>query len=431
MSKNLKNSMQVLALLPGVDCAGCGGCGFETCEACADAICDNQAPDMCPACSSETVKQIAAIIGAEPVEVEEKFAYIKCAGDAAGRERLAQLGTCEAAKEAGFLHSECQWGCIGLGSCTKVCEFEAMSVADGRVTINKEKCTGCMACMNTCPQRIIDMVPKDATNFIPCSSKAYEAMTLETCGHGCIGCGECENVCPQDAVHVIDNCAVIDYSKCAGCVACAVKCKKKIIVDELHDLSEVKEEIAFVKCVGGSKANSKLRALGIEDCSKVADIHMSAMGLCEYGCTGLGNCTKVCRFDAISIDDGVASVDIDKCVGCGDCMRACPRDMIVMAHYRGVKRVPCNSRDSQEERLRVCPVGCIGCGDCADNCPNNAIEMVAGNPVIDDDKCENCEICSYVCSRNLIAERIVPEHNYLQMDALKIDILAGNERKWK
>ena len=189
MGKNLKNAIQILTLLPGVDCGGYGGCGFETCEACADAICENKAPAMCPACSSDTVKAIAAILEVEPVEVEDKAAFIKCAGDAAGKERLAVLGTCEAAKEAGFLYDECQWGCIGLGSCTKVCEFDAMSIEDGTVIIDKEKCTGCMACMNVCPQKIIDMVPKEATNFIPCSSKAYETTTLETCGHGCIGCG--------------------------------------------------------------------------------------------------------------------------------------------------------------------------------------------------------------------------------------------------
>lgn len=430
MSNVLKHGMRVLALLPGVDCSGCGGCGFATCEACASAIAETGNPALCPACNNEKVRAIAEVLGVEPVTVEEKVALIRCAGEAAGKDRLSDMESCEAAKEAGFLYSECQWGCIGLGSCTEKCEFDAMTIESGSIKIDKEKCTGCMACTAACPQNLISMVPKDATNFIPCSSKAYETMTLETCGYGCIGCGECEKVCPQNAVHIIDNCAVIDYDKCVGCVACAVKCKKKIIVDELHDLTKVKEEIAFVKCVGGAKANKKLQALGIEDCSKVADIHLSAMGLCEYGCTGMGNCTAVCRYDAISIDNGVAVVDSDKCVGCGDCKRACPRDMIVIAPYRGVKRVPCNSRDPQEERLRVCEAGCIGCGDCADNCPNGAIEMVAGNPVIDGERCENCGICSYVCSRDLIAERIVPEYNYLQIDAMKLDCRNKAERKW-
>ena len=413
--------MQILGLLPGVDCSGHGGCGYKTCDACAEAIAETGNITLCPACNGEKVAAIAEVLGVEPVEVEEKIAFIRCAGSAAGKERLADLPSCKEAKEAGFLHSECQWGCIGIGSCIDRCEFDAMSLEDGKVVIDKEKCTGCRACVCACPQELISMAPREATNFIPCASKAYEKMTLETCGYGCIGCGECEKACPEDAVRVMDNCAVIDYDKCVGCVACTVKCEKKIIVDELHDLSKVKEEIAFVKCVGGAKANAKLKALGIDDCRAAADIHMSPMGLCEYGCVGMGNCTRVCRYDAISIQNGVALVDIDRCVGCGDCMRECPRDMIVIAPYRGVKRVPCNSRDDQAERLRVCDIGCIGCEDCADNCPNNAIEMVAGNPVIDGEKCENCNVCSYVCSRGLIAERIVPDYNYLQVEALKID----------
>lgn len=42
MSNIHKQAMQVLAALPGVDCAGCGGCGFPTCEACAEAIAETE-----------------------------------------------------------------------------------------------------------------------------------------------------------------------------------------------------------------------------------------------------------------------------------------------------------------------------------------------------------------------------------------------------
>ena len=78
-----------------------------------------------------------------------------------------------------------------------------------------------------------------------------------------------------------------------------------------------------------------------------------------------------------------------------------------------------------EKRFEVFNVGCIGCGDCVDNCPNGAISMIDGNPAVNCELCENCGMCTYVCSRGLIAERKVPEYNYMQAEALKID-----GRKW-
>ena len=118
MSNIHKQAMQVLAILPGVDCGGCGGCGFTTCEACAEAIAKTGKITLCPACDNDAIKAIADVLGVEPVEVEQKVAFIRCAGEAAGKKRFAGLESCQAAKDAGFLHKECQWGCIGLGSCT-------------------------------------------------------------------------------------------------------------------------------------------------------------------------------------------------------------------------------------------------------------------------------------------------------------------------
>ena len=54
--------------------------------------------------------------------------------------------------------------------------------------------------------------------------------------------------------------------------------------------------------------------------------------------------------------------------------------------------------------------------------------MVDGTPVVDSDICVNCGVCTYVCSRYLISERNVPEYNYLQQEAMKLD--KADERKW-
>jgi dissimilatory sulfite reductase (desulfoviridin) alpha/beta subunit len=43
-------------------------------------------------------------------------------------------------------------------------------------------------------------------------------------------------------------------------------------------------------------------------------------------CINCGLCAKVCREDAIVIEDGVVKVDYDKCNNCGRCVKSCPTD---------------------------------------------------------------------------------------------------------
>ena len=436
MEKMNEAAKHILALLPGGDCAGYGGCGHPTCQACAQAIVDGGCVAMCPACDNDAVAAIAQVMGVEPIQVVEKVAFVRCAGTSAAQERFVLCKSCDEAKTKGTEAGECKYGCLGVGTCLDRCTFDAMKLDNGRLLIDRDKCSGCEACLTGCCQNIIEMIPRDATNFIPCSSKADERETLETCGYGCIGCGDCAMSCPKNAIEMVmgDNVAgryaKIDYSKCEGCVTCTVKCRKKIIVDTLHDLTQAKEEVAFVRCVGGAKGNRKLNKMEIPSCADVASVDLDGNDICEYSCAGLGDCVSVCRYDAISNELGVAQVDPDKCVGCGDCMRACPREKIIMVPYKGVKQTACTSKADPERRLEVCGVGCIGCGDCADNCPSKAITMTDGNPFIDHEKCVNCGVCSYVCSRKLISERVVPEYNYLQMEAMRIDENT-DERKWQ
>ena len=63
-------------------------------------------------------------------------------------------------------------------------------------------------------------------------------------------------------------------------------------------------------------------------------------------CVGCGNCLKACAYDAITVVDKLAVIDIDKCVLCGACVQACPFDAILIrkksaqhidkSDYRGI-----------------------------------------------------------------------------------------------
>lgn len=412
-----KNLVQeIRGILPGSDCTGRGGCGFVTCDKCAAAIAAGGAANLCPACTNDDVAAIAALTGGEILPAKAEKAFIKCNGSAAGKARLKFYSTCEEAVKAGFLDKECKYGCVGAGSCVAACTFQALTIANGTVTVHEDLCNGCGACAQACPQSIVKMVPEDASNFVPCSNQDDEETALRLCGYSCIGCGDCEEACPEGAISIVDNRAVIDYEKCVGCVSCTVSCRKKIIVDTYHDLTKVKSTTAFVRCRGGWHNHDVYVKAGATNCREATLLDLD--GHCTYGCAGFGDCAKACRFDAIDIEGGTAKVDPDKCVGCTACVHVCPQELPVIVPYKGAKLVPCASKDDPEKRKQLCWVCCTGCGDCVKNCPDELIHLEDGRAVIAPERCEDCNICSYVCPHGVITGRAMPEFVYVQARAM-------------
>ena len=56
--------------------------------------------------------------------------------------------------------------------------------------------------------------------------------------------------------------------------------------------------------------------------------------------------------------------------------------------------------------------------DCVDNCPDGLIHLEDGRAVIEPDRCEDCNICSYVCPNGVITAREMPEFTYVQVRAM-------------
>jgi len=88
---------------------------------------------------------------------------------------------------------------------------------------------------------------------------------------------------------------------------------------------------------------------------------------CKFGCLGFGDCTRACRFDALCIVDDLATVDYEKCTGCGACSKNCPRNLIEMIPFscENMMTVACSSKEAGKSTRQMCKVGCIGCGICA------------------------------------------------------------------
>lgn len=217
--------------LPG---ANCGGCGFSGCGAYAQAVLDGKAKiGLCAAGGQASADRMAKIMGLAGVESQHVVAMVRCRhGNALKKGEYHGLESClSATKVAGKGPNLCEYGCLGFGDCAAACKFGAMKVVDGCALVDSDKCTGCMACAAACPKGLILKVPYEADIIVACSNRDKGADTRKNCDIGCIGCKICEKNCPNDAIHVIDNLAVIDHTKCDSCGICAEKCPRHLISD--------------------------------------------------------------------------------------------------------------------------------------------------------------------------------------------------------
>lgn len=222
---------QILELLPG---ANCGGCGRAGCVAAAEAVVKGEAPpQVCPALKKEAAQRVAAIMGIEFVERERQIAVVRCqAKDVKPKFRYNGVRDCRAAVLVQGGPHGCDFGCIGFGSCVEACPFEAMRMgANGLPEVLAERCTACGMCVQTCPHGLIRVVPVSKKVHVLCRNHDRGGTVKNICKHGCIACKKCEKACPSDAIHVVDFLAEMDYNKCTLCGKCVEVCPVGVIVD--------------------------------------------------------------------------------------------------------------------------------------------------------------------------------------------------------
>lgn len=126
---------------------------------------------------------------------------------------------------------------------------------------------------------------------------------INACSYGCIGFGDCVAKCDFNAIQICDGVAVVNRDECVACGACAKVCPNHVIA-----LQSAKNMVV-VQCSSHDKGAVARKA-------------------CDNACIGCMKCAKTCKFEAITVENNLATIDPEKCKNCGLCAKECPTGAI-------------------------------------------------------------------------------------------------------
>ena len=197
---------QVNELLPG---ANCGACGFAGCRNFAEATV--KASELsslnCPVGGNSCMQAIAKLLGLEVSSQIPKVAVLRCHGsktNAPAKINYQGAPSCLSAHSMFAGESGCQYGCLGLGDCVKVCSFDALHIdlETGLPVVDPEKCTACGACVKICPRHLFELRPQGPQVYVACMNQEKGGVARKNCSVACIGCMKCTKVYETDQIKI-------------------------------------------------------------------------------------------------------------------------------------------------------------------------------------------------------------------------------------
>jgi len=198
--------------------ANCGACGTAGCRDFAEKLVSGQLkPSACTVNSLEMNQVIANFLGVDLGSQEKRVARLACAGGNHVARRHGEyqgIDSCRAAALVAGGGKGCTWGCLGLGDCGDVCDFNAIKMDQHLLPeVTENLCTACGDCVEICPRDLFSIHPVSHRLWVACKNLQKGEAAEEECTVACNACGRCAMDAPNNLISINNNLAVIDYSK--------------------------------------------------------------------------------------------------------------------------------------------------------------------------------------------------------------------------
>lgn len=204
---------QVEEMLPG---SNCGACGEPGCRAFAERlVAGDRPPGGCTVSEPARVEFIANFLGVDPGAEEKRVARLHCGGGLGRARQLADYEgqeTCRAAHLVAGGGLRCSWGCLGLGDCDRVCDFDAITMnAYLLPVVDVDRCTACGDCVEVCPRDLFELMPLSQNLVVQCQATLAGEEAQALCTAACDACGLCAKDAAPGLIKMLHNLPVVDY----------------------------------------------------------------------------------------------------------------------------------------------------------------------------------------------------------------------------
>ena len=173
----------------------------------------NCPPGKCAPGKQDVAEKVAAITGKAAGAASSVISFLRCSrndGEVQKKHSYVGFDTCQAATIAFGGPDQCNFACVGYGDCEVSMPVRRHSQKDNMPVIDPEACTGCGVCVKTCPKQVLQLLPKDAVVYVPCSNHDTGKAVTNVCKAGCVHCMACTRKA-KDVVNMVKDRIEIDY----------------------------------------------------------------------------------------------------------------------------------------------------------------------------------------------------------------------------